>query len=64
MFNVSDTAYDNFMGRYSVRLAPVFAHFAGIEQGRRVLDVGAGTGALTTRGGARRPPRPASPTST
>lgn len=48
MFNVSDTAYDNFMGRYSVRLAPVFAHFAGIEQGWRVLDVGAGTGALTT----------------
>jgi SAM-dependent methyltransferase len=48
MFNVSDTAYVNFMGRYSIRLAPVFADFAGIEKGRRVVDVGAGTGALTS----------------
>jgi len=48
MFNVSDSAYDNFMGRFSVRLAPVFADFAGIEAGNRVLDVGAGTGALTS----------------
>src|SRR4029077_13392122 len=47
MFNVSDTAYDNFMGRFSVRLAPLFADFAGVEAGSRVLDVGAGTGALT-----------------
>src|SRR5436305_422920 len=47
MFNVSEAAYDKFMGRYSVRLAPVFADFAGIEAGQRVLDVGAGTGALT-----------------
>ncbi len=43
----SDIAYDNFMGRFSVRLAPVFADFAGVESGDRVLDVGAGTGALT-----------------
>ena len=47
MFNVSDAAYDNFMGRYSVRLAPLFADFAGVAAGSRVLDVGAGTGALT-----------------
>jgi ubiquinone/menaquinone biosynthesis C-methylase UbiE len=46
MFDVSEAAYDKFMGRYSVRLAPVFADFAGIEAGQRVLDVGAGTGAL------------------
>ena len=44
---VSDTAYDNFMGRYSVRLAAPFADFAGIAHGMRVADVGAGTGALT-----------------
>src|SRR5690349_4655874 len=43
----SDLAYDKFMGRFSTRLAPVFADFAGIENGNRVLDVGAGTGALT-----------------
>jgi SAM-dependent methyltransferase len=44
---ISDVSYDKFMGRYSVRLAPLFADFAGIEHGARVLDVGAGTGALT-----------------
>ena len=43
----SDTAYDKFMGRFSVRLAPLFADFAGVSAGSRVLDVGAGTGALT-----------------
>jgi SAM-dependent methyltransferase len=46
MFN-SDVGYDNFMGRFSTRLAPVFADFAGVDAGDRVLDVGAGTGALT-----------------
>ena len=44
---VSDTAYDSFMGRFSRRLAPVFADFAGVRAGQRVVDVGAGTGALT-----------------
>lgn len=43
----SETAYDNFMGRFSARLAPLFADFAGVGAGSRVLDVGAGTGALT-----------------
>jgi SAM-dependent methyltransferase len=47
MFDVSDTSYDHFMGRYSVQLGPLFADFAGIESGQRVVDVGAGTGALT-----------------
>src|SRR5947209_7371571 len=35
------------MGRYSSRLAPAFADFAGIHAGQRALDCGAGTGALT-----------------
>jgi SAM-dependent methyltransferase len=43
----SDVAYDNFMGRFSSRLAPVFADFAGVTAGERALDVGAGTGMLT-----------------
>ena len=28
----SDTAYDAFMGRYSRRLAPVFADFAALPE--------------------------------
>jgi len=47
IFHVDSESYDDFMGRYSVRLAPLFADFAGVGAGRRVLDVGAGTGALT-----------------
>ncbi len=44
----SDTAYDNFMGRYSMRLAPKFADFAGVEPHQSVVDVGSGTGALAS----------------
>jgi SAM-dependent methyltransferase len=47
LFDVAGEAYDDFMGRYSTRLAPLFADFAGVEAGQRALDVGAGTGALT-----------------
>jgi len=43
----SDNAYDRFMGRFSTRLAPLFADFAGVGAGQSALDVGAGTGALT-----------------
>jgi len=46
-FRVGGDEYDAFMGRYSQRLAPPFADFAGVSAGLRVLDVGAGTGALT-----------------
>ena len=44
-FAVAAEAYDRFMGRYSVPLAPLFADFAGTAG--RVLDVGCGPGALT-----------------
>jgi SAM-dependent methyltransferase len=47
VFHVDEQSYDDFMGRYSVRLAPLFADFAAVHAGQRVLDVGAGTGALT-----------------
>jgi SAM-dependent methyltransferase len=47
LFRVGGDEYDNFMGRYSRVLATLFADFAGVSRGMRVLDVGAGTGALT-----------------
>ena len=46
-FEVAAEAYDRFMGRYSVQLAPQLADFAGVRGGQRVLDVGCGPGALT-----------------
>jgi SAM-dependent methyltransferase len=46
-FAIPADAYDRFMGRYSMPLAPLFADFAGVTADQRVLDVGAGPGALT-----------------
>jgi SAM-dependent methyltransferase len=46
-FEVAAEAYDRFMGRYSVQLAPQLAEFGGVDAGQRVLDVGCGPGALT-----------------
>ena len=46
-FEVPAEAYDRFMGRYSVQLAPQLAEFGGVRAGQRVLDVGCGPGALT-----------------
>jgi SAM-dependent methyltransferase len=46
-FAVAADAYDRFMGRYSVPLAPRFADYAAVAAAQRVLDVGCGPGALT-----------------
>jgi SAM-dependent methyltransferase len=36
------------MGRYSARLAPQLADFAGVRSGQRVIDIGCGPGAVTS----------------
>jgi len=40
-------AYERFMGRWSRLLAPLLLQFADISDGAKILDVGAGTGALS-----------------
>jgi len=47
MFATGD-GYEAYMGRWSRRLAPAYATFAGVEDGQRILDVGTGTGALAS----------------
>ncbi len=48
-FDVGADAYGRFMGRYSEPLATQFAAFAAVSEGQQALDVGCGTGALTTQ---------------
>lgn len=48
-FDVAADAYARFMGRYSEPLADQFVELAGVRRGMRVLDVGCGPGALTSR---------------
>ena len=40
-------AYERYMGRWSRQLAPLFLRWADVPAGRRWLDVGCGTGALS-----------------
>ena len=47
-FDVSADAYARFMGRYSEPLATSFIDFVGIRRGQRALDVGCGTGIVTS----------------
>lgn len=47
MTYTNPAAYEYFMGRWSARLAPLFAAFASSDSGERVLDVGCGTGILS-----------------
>ena len=47
-FAVTADAYERYMGRYSSRLAPQFADYAGVRSGQRVIDSGCGPGALTS----------------
>jgi ubiquinone/menaquinone biosynthesis C-methylase UbiE len=47
-FSVHDAAgYEQLMGRWSKKLAPLFIDFAGLANGEMILDVGCGTGSLT-----------------
>jgi SAM-dependent methyltransferase len=47
-FNVHDAAgYEQLMGRWSQKLAPLFIDFVGLADGETILDVGCGTGSLT-----------------
>lgn len=46
VFTAAD-AYDRYMGRYSVLLAPQMADLGRVTSGTRVVDVGCGPGALT-----------------
>ena len=54
MFAKSDE-YEHFMGRWSRQLSPLHIAFAGVQDGDKILDVGAGTGGLALPIAARMP---------
>jgi ubiquinone/menaquinone biosynthesis C-methylase UbiE len=47
MFEVAE-AYERQMGRWSRQLAPLLIEFVGVADGDSILDVGCGTGSLST----------------
>lgn len=49
MFDLSADSYARFMGRFAEPLADQFVELVHPEPGQRALDVGSGTGVLTTR---------------
>ncbi len=47
-FNVHDAgAYEQLMGRWSKKLAPLLIGFAGLAEDEKIIDVGCGNGSLT-----------------
>ncbi len=52
-FQAGGDAYDRFMGRYSIAMAPALADFAEVTSGLTLLDVGCGPGAFTAEAVAR-----------
>src|ERR1700732_2805682 len=48
VYNARDAGnYEQLMGRWSRRLAPLFIEHAGVADGEEVLEIGCGTGSLT-----------------
>ena len=43
----SAKGYEQLLGRWSKKLAPLFINFAGVADGERILDVWCDTGSLT-----------------
>jgi SAM-dependent methyltransferase len=52
-FEISRSAYDRHVGRYSTQLANALIDRTGVRQGDRALDVGCGPGAVTEQLAAR-----------